>query len=269
MSSPIMLRIAVIVTLAVTSTFLAAPAVLAYTSGSYAYAQASSAIVPHSVMMAALIELQRRFPDRIVIGFEEIYGPPPNAEPIVDLGPPGVTLQAALERIRKLDARYKVELQPSGLLHVYPAHGTADHAGLLDIRSHEFFLPPDDCLKQQMCCYMDGAFGGPSYTPELGEYLWHKKEDRYRSHGKQIGGVVGDFLGDCLPAQHRRPPFYYNITVREALDLMALRSLQVARGEASSMGQGLKPKPISWHYRFRPDPGADTGLGGVPVFQTF
>ena len=29
------------------------------------------------------------------------------------------------------------------------------------------------------------------------------------------------------------------------------------------------PKPISRNYRFRRDPDSDTGLGGVPLFQTF
>ena len=28
-------------------------------------------------------------------------------------------------------------------------------------------------------------------------------------------------------------------------------------------------KPLSWKFRFRREPDADTGLGGVPLFQTF
>lgn len=219
-------------------------------------------------MMAGLLELQRRFPGRIVIGFEEIFAPPPAAEPRIDLGPPDVTLQQALERIRQLDAGYTVELTQNQLLHVHPRVGTADPAGLLDIRLHDFFLPPDGCLRQQMCCYMDG-FGALSYTPELGEYLLRKREAWYLMHGRQMPGVAGDFLGDCAPAQHKHPPFHHNITVRDALNLMALRSLQASQQQTDNPGRQLTPKPISWRYRFRPDPGADTGLGGVPVFQTF
>jgi hypothetical protein len=83
-------------------------------------------------------------------------------------------------------------------------------------------------------------------------------------------GVVGDFMGDCEPAHHRREPIYRNITVRESLNLMAVRSLQVARGDVPSTApKYFKPKPMSWKYRFRRDPEADTGLAGVPIFQTF
>jgi hypothetical protein len=231
--------------------------------GDAAFTQESSDIIPHSRMMAALIELQRRFPDQVVIGFEEIFEAPPDDEPKFDLGPPGTSVFDALRRVRRLDARYNVDLLPGFLIHVYPAHGTADPAGLLAIRLHEFSLPPDDCLGQQMCCYMD-AFRTYSYTPELGTYLLLKKEQWYRAHGEVMGGIVGSFMGDCLPADHRRPPIYHDITVRDALNRMALRSLQLANTRGSS-----RRKPISWRYGFRSDSTADTGLGGVPIFQTF
>jgi hypothetical protein len=51
---------------------------------------------------------------------------------------------------------------------------------------------------------------------------------------------------------------------------MALRSLQLSRREAQPNDERSGPfKPISWKLRFRPEPDADTGLGGVPVFQAF
>jgi hypothetical protein len=91
-----------------------------------------------------------------------------------------------------------------------------------------------------------------------------------RVHGKEPWGIVGDFMGDCEPAHHRHEPIYRKITVREALNLIAVRSLKVANGQAPSTGtSGFIVKPISWKYRFRPEPDANTGLGGVPVFQTF
>jgi len=102
---------------------------------------------------------------------------------------------------------------------------------------------------------------------------------RYISHlrnsatiGRPTAQRVGDFIGNCEPANHRREPVYRNITVRQALNLMALRSLEIARDANAGRPPGTArplPKPISWKFRFRRDPVADTGLGGVPLFQTF
>ena len=232
------------------------------------YTEAPPAHVPSTPVEAALDELRRRFPDRVVIGFEELFDPRPESEPQIDLGPSDATFEDVLSRIRRVDPKYRVELLEGNLIHVYPATRSADPAGLLDIRLHEFFLPPADCMAQQVI-NMDNPFSSFSYTPELSAYLSQKKEAWYRAQGKPFG-FAGDFMGDCEPAKHRREPIYHNITVREALNLMAVRSLQVARGEIpSSAPSWFKPKPISWKYRFRRDPTADTGLDGVPVFQAF
>jgi hypothetical protein len=46
--------------------------------------------------------------------------------------------------------------------------------------------------------------------------------------------------------------------------------LDVARGQPpTNAPTWVKHKPISWEYRFRHDPAADTGLGGVPILQMF
>ena len=63
---------------------------------------------------------------------------------------------------------------------------------------------------------------------------------------------------------------YRNLTVREAMKLMAIRSLEPSRGEVQTNDPGYGGyKPISWKFRFRRESDADTGLGGVAVFQTF
>jgi hypothetical protein len=109
-----------------------------------------------------------------------------------------------------------------------------------------------------------------SYTPELSTYLCEHWWAWHRAHDNELFGVAGDFLGDCQPAHHRREPIYHDITVREALNLMAIRSLQVANGQLrTNAPTWAKRHPISWKYRFRRDPDADTGLGGVPIIQTF
>ena len=154
-------------------------------------------------------------------------------------------------------------------MHVYPARATADPPHLLDIRLAEFVLPPDECMAQQFL-YIDSPMHYFSYTPDLSKYLWQRKMAWYHAQGKEPGGIVGDFMGDCVPNDHRREPIYHNVTVREALNLMAIRSLQVTNKQvASTAPDYFKPKAISWKYRFRPEPKADTGLGGVPVFQAF
>lgn len=109
---------------------------------------------------------------------------------------------------------------------------------------------------------------GLSYTRELSEYLSRKKEEWNQKHGNPVFGIVGDFKGDCQRSHHRREPIYHNITVREALNRMAIRSLQVAR-ETTNKPSWARPTPISWKYRFRSDRDVGTGLGGTPIFQAF
>lgn len=213
--------------------------------------------------------LRSRFPNQLVIGFEELWDARPDTEPRVDLGPPNLSLPQVLDRIRRQNPAYKIDLLPGGLVHVYPKYGNADPPGLLDLRLTEFFLPPDDCVGQQFA-YMDSPMGYFSYTPALSKYLWEHKVAWYRAHGKEVGGFAGDFLGDCVPSKHRHDPIYHNITVREALNFMAIRSLQVAYGRRPGTAPTWhKPKPISWKYRFRRELDADTGLGGAPVIQAF
>ena len=233
-----------------------------------ATAEPRPATVPSTAMEAALEALRARFPDQVVIGFEELWDVRPEREPEIDLGPTNSTLEQVLARIRRENPKYRIELLQSGLVHVRPATGTADPVGLLDIRLREFFLPPDDCVAQQLL-NMDrcAAF---SYTPELSTYLCEHWWASHRAHDKEPFGVAGDFLGDCKPTHHRHEPIYHDITVREALNLMAITSLQISRGQLPTKAPTwAKRKPISWKYRFRRDPDADTGLGGVPIIQTF
>ena len=120
-------------------------------------------------------------------------------------------------------------------MHVSPAHGTADPPGLLDLKLRNFGVPPDDCLESAMT---NGITRGPaaSYTPELGTFLWQQQQVWDRRHGNAPRGTIGSILGDCYPSSRPGSPMYHNVTLRKALNIMATRSLQVARGEARSNG---------------------------------
>ncbi len=60
------------------------------------------------------------------------------------------------------------------------------------------------------------------------------------------------------------------MTVRAALNLMAERSLQVSRGEVTPNDPIYPPyRPVSWKFRFRREADDASGLGGMPLFQTF
>lgn len=224
----------------------------------------SGTIVRSTPIEQALDALLARFPNRIVVGFEEVFDKRPETEPRVDLGPKDSPLEEVLNRIRGIDPKYRIELLPRGLVHVHPALQTADPVGLLDIRLREFSMPQDSCIEQAI-----GNIDERDYAPELTRFLAQRKQFWCRSRRCQIPGVVGDVLGDCF-ASAAPGPAYRDITVREALDLMARRSLQVSREEVISNSPVHAPyKPISWRFRFRHDADSDTGLGGVPVFQTF
>jgi len=223
-------------------------------------------IVRSTPIEKALDDLRARFPNRIVVGFEELVDERPETEPQVDLGPKDSSLEEVLNRIRKLDPRYRIERLKGGMVHVYPARQTADPAGLLDIRLKEFSMPQDSCLDQAIE-YIDERFHW--YAPDLIRFLDQRKERWYRSHRRQIPGVVGDILGDCFGLA-APGPVYRNITVRQALNEMAERSLQVSRGEVTPNSPLYRQyKSLSWRFRFRRDADSDTGLGGIPVFQTF
>ena len=221
-------------------------------------------IVQSTPIEKALDELRARFPNRVVVGFEELFDQRPETEPLVDLGPQGSSLEEVLNRIRKIDSKYRIELLQAGMVHVNPALKTADPAGLLAIRLREFSMPQDSCIEEAI-----GNMCERGYAPELGRFLTQRKERWYRSHRRQLPGVAGDMPGDCIGSA-APGPVYRNITVRQALNAMAKRSLQVSGGEVTPNSPLSAPyKPLSWRFRFRRDADSDTGLGGIPVFQTF
>ncbi len=226
--------------------------------------ESGESIVPSTPIEKALDELLARFPNRIVVGFEELYDQRPESEPQIDLGPKDSSLEEALNRVRKLDSRYRIELLQGALVHVYPAQQTADPPGLLDIRLKEFSMPQDSCLEQAI-----GNIDERKYAPELSRFLGERKEHWYRSHTRKMPGIVGDIPGDCI-ASAAPGPVYRNITVRQALNEMVKRSLQVSRGEVAPNSRlHRRYRPLSWRFRFRRKADSDTGLGGIPIFQTF
>jgi hypothetical protein len=220
-------------------------------------------IVKSTPIEKALDELRARFPNRIVIGFEELFDPRPDKEPQIDLGPTGSSLAQVLNRIRIIDPKYRVELLQGGLVHVYPAKRKVDPVGLLDIQLREFSMPQDSCLDQAI-----ENFDSRGYARELTEFLGKREEAWDRKHGGQVSGVLGDTLGNCFPMA-APGPVYRHISVRDALNLMARRSLQVSRGDVTPNDPYPPYKPLSWKFRFRREPDANTGLGGVPFFQAF
>ena len=56
-------------------------------------------IVTSTPIEKALDDLRARFPNSIVIGFEELFDPRPDSEPQVDLGPQGLALAQVLNRV--------------------------------------------------------------------------------------------------------------------------------------------------------------------------
>ncbi len=175
----------------------------------------------------ALDELRVRFPTSIVIGFEELYDPRPDREPEIDLGPKDLSLKDVLNRVRSIDPRYRVELWQGSLIHVYPASETADPVGMLDIRLRQFVMPQDSCLGQAIE-YVDEWFHG--YAPELIQFLAKRKDAWYREHGREVPGMAGDILGNCISLA-APGPMYRNITVRDALNFPGALSGESRRSD--------------------------------------
>jgi hypothetical protein len=223
-------------------------------------------IVAPTSIEKALDELRARFPNSIVIGFEELFDPRPDKEPQINLGSEGLSLEQVLKRIRRLNPLYRIQLLHGSLIHVYPARKRADPVGLLDIRLRQFSMPQDSCLGQAIENIDESYLG---YAPELTDFLRKRKREWYRKRGQEVPGRLGDIPGNCYSSAAPAPA-HRNITVRDALNLMAKRSLQVSRGEVTPNDRIYPPyKPLSWKFRFRRDSNATTGLGGIPLFQVF
>lgn len=234
-------------------------------------------------MEASLDDLRSRFPNELVIGFEELWDKRGDQE--INLGPLASTRQDVIKRIRALNPQYTVEHRTDGLVRVRPERETADPAHLLDVKLNTFRFPPDHCLQWAIEHFDRGIEPGivlvlppVSYAPELSELLIAKRREWYRKQGREApvpGGFAGGGLGSCDPVgslpDTRTSRVYHNITVRDAMNLMVVRSLKLARKEVRSDDPGYWPasRPISWKFRFRRDSQSDTGLGGVPVFQVF
>jgi hypothetical protein len=150
-------------------------------------------IVTSTPIEKALDELRARFPNSVVISFEELSEPRPDKEPKVDLGPTGSSLDQVLNRVRSIDPKYHVEQLQGRLVHVYPVRQTADPVGLLDIRLGQFSMPQDSCLRQAI-----ENIDARGYAPELSEFLAKRKRVWYSDHGLQVPGGVLDILGNCF-----------------------------------------------------------------------
>jgi len=125
-------------------------------------------IVKSTPIEKALDELRERFPNSIVIGFEELVDQRPNEDPQIDLGPEGSSLSRVLSGVRSTDPKYRVRLIQGSLVRVYPIKRTADPVGVLDVRLHEFSMPQDSCLQSAI-------ENIERYAPELSHCLEYRR----------------------------------------------------------------------------------------------
>ena len=63
----------------------------------------------------------------------------------------------------------------------------------------------------------------------------------------------------------------HDVTVRQILDAIALKSIQMFKEgpDYDAHGMPLKWAPVGWQYDFVIDPNAWTGLGGYPKWSAF
>ena len=92
-----------------------------------ATAEPRPATVPSTPMEAALDALRSRFPNQVVIGFEELWDVRPVREPQIDLGPANSTLEQVLAGIRRQNPKYK-STDWRGVLAAASARSTVDTA---------------------------------------------------------------------------------------------------------------------------------------------
>ena len=205
-----------------------------------------------TIMEASLDDLRSRFRNQLVIGFEELWDERGDQE--VSLGRTNSPLQEVIQHIRLLNPQYKVEVRADGLVMTRPEHETADPAHLLDVRLKTFRMPPDHCIWWAIEHFDRGIEPGitavlppVSYAPELSELLIAKRKEWYRKQGREapVVGFLGGGLGSCDPVGSlpgtRTNRVYHNVAVRDALNLMAVRTLKLSRKEVQSDDRGYSP----------------------------
>ena len=84
---------------------------IVFANALYGLAEPHPLPVPSTPMEAALDALRTRFPNQVVVAFEELRDTRPGGEPHVDLGPPDSSLKQVVDRIRHANPKYKVDLQ--------------------------------------------------------------------------------------------------------------------------------------------------------------
>jgi hypothetical protein len=223
-------------------------------------------------MAEALLALRNGDLKHIVIGFERI----PHAEGekggSISLTVTDTTLGEVVRRLCQADPRYEYQVvegpwvQPAlkgSIVDVRPAGAVKDPNDLLNIRVHEFGVDAN-ILRDTVIDHLD------EYAPELGQFLFRKREEWLKERGPQPGGSIGPIMsGNMLPPRFTLR--LHGVTVREILDAVSMESIEMYRTgpDFDSQGRGVKWAPTGWEYDFVIDPNAGTGLGGYPKWEPF
>lgn len=213
--------------------------------------------IENADMEEALRLLRRKDYARILIGFEKVPRREGAKEKQISLELRNVMVQDILRRLCEADSRYTYEVVDGVLINVFPKGAKEDPNSLLNMRVAKFSVHG---------AYTAGGVirGISELAPELRDYL-HKKRQEYYVRKGVFPGSPGAIGRGNMPLEFNLE--LKNVTVREILNKVALHSLTLYR-DRSPDRTGWKEPPSSWKYEFIIKPEADTGLGGIPNWDT-
>jgi hypothetical protein len=219
--------------------------------------------VDHASMAEALLKLRISDVHHVVIGFERIPHPEAEKGGPISLEVSDGTLGSVVQRLCRADPRYEYEVISGLMIDIRPKGAAKDPKDLLNTKVQHYRIDVNVTAYQAIERIQEDA-------PELREFLRRKSEEWLRETGRQPGGVPGSMMsGNMVPPRFTLE--LHNVTVRQILDAISLKSIEMFKEgpDYDARGMPLKMAPVGWRYDFVIDPNAATGLDGYPKWTGF
>jgi Tfp pilus assembly protein PilP len=214
----------------------------------------------------ALVKLRAQDYRHVLIGFEQVPHREGEKRAPISLKIDAGTLGNVVQRLCQADPRYEYQVVES------PVGQPKLKGFMIEVRPRGAVNNPADILNMRVGDYevdsnitAAGAISRISQdAPELREYLERKAEEWAQRKGTHSGEIGAIMSGNMVP-----PRFTLrlrDVTVRQILDAISLKSIEIYREEPDVDSRGMrgKPYPTGWRYNFVINPDASTGIGGIP-----
>jgi len=228
--------------------------------------------VENVTMTEALLKLRDCDLRQVLIGFEAVPHREGEKGRSISLKVDAGTLGEVVRHLCEADPRYEyaVVQGPIGhtdlkgsMMEIRPKGALKDRTDLLNMRVRDYEIDSNITAGEAILHINQDA-------PELQEFLHRKAEGWRQRKGIPPGPEIGAIMhGNMIPPRFTLR--LHDVTVRQILDVISLKSIDVYEQQPEVNAQGMrgKPYPTGWRYDFVIKPAASTGIGGIPEWQYF